>query len=660
MPHQDENERPKSTGVNRRQFITRTAAGAAGAVALTSVLDACGGSSSSSPSQPTALAENNVTSGAWRFGIMADTQWVEPDDLNNPDTSAISIVNQIQQQFINAGVKFVVHVGDLADNNNVDYGTTTPVLNTGEDARALYAQALYNAGIGFFPLRGNHDDNYSGLNAEFARIYPQTGAVPANAGIHNNTPLDILGTFAANDTQVQADKGNQPIPTNTKGSTFTLGSNFSSPTPSNCPAMPASWSLAGLSYSFDYNNARFILLDQFTPNGVNGAAPVAGVWDANGYGDGSPTTINVQQPWISSQLSGRPSGSHAFVFSHKGLLTLNHTDGLFSQSSGNSSNNPTLQNTFISSLASNGVRYLFCGHDHMYDRSLVSVTTGSSPAVTQVVTASDSGKFYIPYGNPSNDGYGLGVTNDTEFSVPNFGITRQTPIQQELFTVGYYIVTVDGANTSIDYYSAQVYPTLSGSSELLYGLNFAMNFVKQETFGYGLNGQQFMIAQGAAYTSVQDSSPWGTTAKILGGKNNSTLKDSTNLLGGTANGTPNGRPFTKAVNTGWDPSPVGTVSDVLLLQGMTTSLGNYQTDTFALSMSVNGLALKTGYVIATINSSGNWTNAVNENFSSGAKNFVNGPWSASYGVGTYGFDATTNTVWAVLNYNGPFAIALNV
>ena len=93
-----------------------------------------------------------------------------------------------------------------------------------------------------------------------------------------------------------------------------------------------------------------------------------------------------------------------------------------------------------------------------------------------------------------------------------------------------------------------------------------MNFVKQETFGYGLNGQQFMIAQGAAYTSVQDSSPWGTTAKILGGKNNSALKDSTNLLGGTANGTPNGRPFTKAVNTGWDPSPVGTVSDVLLLR----------------------------------------------------------------------------------------------
>ncbi|MGA2960880.1 MAG: metallophosphoesterase [Candidatus Korobacteraceae bacterium] len=656
MPQKDENEQPKSNGVNRRQFITRTAAGAAGAVALTSVLDACGGSSSSNQA-PQALAENNVTSQAWRFGVMADTQWVEPDDGNNPDTSAVSIANQIQQQFINAGVKFVVHVGDLADNPTNIYGTSTPVLNKGEDARALYAQALYNAGIGFFPLRGNHDDNYAGLNAEFLRIYPQT-----QNGVHNNTPSDILGTFAANDTQVQADASNQAIPTNTKGSTFTVGSNFSSPTSSNSN-IPAGWNLNGLSYSFDFNNARFILLDQFTPIGVTGTGNLG--WDASGFGGGSPTTINLQQPWISSQLSGRPSGGHAFVFSHKGLLTLNHSDGLFSQSSGNSSINPTLQDAFISSLVSNGARYLFCGHDHMYDRSLVSTTTGT-PAVTQIVTASDSGKFYIPIGNPSNAAYGAGVTNDQEFDVPAFAVAggfngyRQTPIQQELSTVGYYIVTVDGANASVDYYSAQVYPTLSGSSELLTALNFQMNFVKQETFGYGLNGQQFMIAQGAAYTSVQDASPWGTTAKILGGKNNSTLKDSTNLLGGTANGTPNGRPFTKAVTTGWDPSPAGTKSDVLVLQGMTTSLGNYQTDSFALSMGVNGLTLNSGFVIATINSSGAWTNAVNENFSSGAKNFVNGPWKASYGVGTYGIDPTTNTVWAVLNYNGPFAIAVGV
>ena len=57
-------------------------------------------------------------------------------------------------------------------------------------------------------------------------------------------------------------------------------------------------------------------------------------------------------------------------------------------------------------------------------------------------------------------------------------------------------------------------------------------------------------------------------------------------------------------------------------------------------MSVTGLAIQKGYVIATINSSGAWTNAVNENFSSGAKNFVNGPWNAAYGGKTYGLYAT--------------------
>ena len=176
MSHKDENEQPKSNSVNRRQFLTRTAAGAAGAIALTSVLDACGGSSSSAASSATAA--QNLGSAAWKFGVMSDTQWTNGPgtvwttpagvDNSDPNTSAVSITRQTQQQFINAGVKFVVHVGDLADN------TSASVANLGEDTRALYAQSLYNAGIGFFPLRGNHDDNYAGLGAEFQRIFPQT------------------------------------------------------------------------------------------------------------------------------------------------------------------------------------------------------------------------------------------------------------------------------------------------------------------------------------------------------------------------------------------------------------------------------------------------------------------------------------------------------
>jgi hypothetical protein len=37
-------------------------------------------------------------------------------------------------------------------------------------------------------------------------------------------------------------------------------------------------------------------------------------------------------------------------------------------------------------------------------------------------------------------------------------------------------------------------------------------------------------------------------------------------------------------------------------------------------------------------------------------NFVLGPWNASYGLGTYGVDLASGTAWAVLNYNGEFAV----
>ena len=40
-----------------------------------------------------------------------------------------------------------------------------------------------------------------------------------------------------------------------------------------------------------------------------------------------------------------------------------------------------------------------------------------------------------------------------------------------------------------------------------------MSFVKRETFGYGLNGKEFIVAEGAPYTTVSDSFG-GTTAAI--------------------------------------------------------------------------------------------------------------------------------------------------
>src|SRR5208283_3991731 len=58
------------------------------------------------------------TAGAWSFGVLSDTQWIGTDDGQNPNTSAVSIIKQINQQFIARGVKLVVAVGDLADTGN--------------------------------------------------------------------------------------------------------------------------------------------------------------------------------------------------------------------------------------------------------------------------------------------------------------------------------------------------------------------------------------------------------------------------------------------------------------------------------------------------------------------------------------------------------------
>jgi hypothetical protein len=53
---------------------------------------------------------------------------------------------------------------------------------------------------------------------------------------------------------------------------------------------------------------------------------------------------------------------------------------------------------------------------------------------------------------------------------------------------------------------------------------------------------------------------------------------------------------------------------------------------------------------------GQWVNAVDRNIGSSTKKFIVGPWKAEYGLGTYGIDPKTNTAWAVIDYNGDFAV----
>ena len=553
---------------------------------------------------------------SFKFGVMSDTQWGVPDDGKNPNSVAVEIIKVLNQQFIAKKVKFVIAVGDLVDKiGDKNSGTTTESIANAEGVRAAFAQELYNAAIGFFPLRGNHDSHrLSG--PVFKSLYPQT-----QSGTMNATPASAFAT-------PNSDAAKQPFPKR-EGSPFTMGTNFSSP----APAKTKNLDWTGLTYSFDYNNARFVLLDQFSPLNAK-------------EGEKTDLTIDQQVSWVADTLAGKPAGGHAFVFGHKGLISQNHVDTLFGSDPAESGVN---QNAFITALYKNGVRYYIQGHDHMHNRALVSVTTGTptdgvSPRVQNIISASDSDKFYRP-NIPSND---------ENYNVAVFGHSREAEVSQELRTIGFYIYTVDGPIVTGEYYAAKV-PNAAPNSkckgdpdmcEFMIATTPELKVVRAETFGYSLNGKEFLVCSAAedkcnsSYTQVTDSYK-GTGAKILSGTNSSKAQDK------------NKRAFVKTVDTGWTDKDDAAQSNILSLWGM-ADLNSDRTDVYTLSMTQSGLG--NGTLGLASKKDGKWINAVDKN-KGGDKKYVAGPWKQGYGLGTYGFDAKTNTAWAVVNYTGKFAVA---
>ncbi len=511
---------------------------------------------------------------AWKFGLMSDTQWTTTDPAHqNPTTVAVSIIDQIDPQFIAAGVKFVIQVGDLADTGN----------DADETVRAQAAQDLYDAGIGFFPMRGNHETYGTGNQFSIPvlkALYPQT------RGIGN--------TFGA--------------------------TNFSSPT-------DVSTELDGMSYSFDYNNARFVIVDPWeTPSR-----------DLNTAGYDFGYSVAEQQAWISSRLDKATRGTdHAFVMTHQPLIAENHQDTMFQ---GYTDANPDMQNAFFASMQNNNVKYFFSGHDHINQHSIIASPDGLS-SVHEIIGASDSSKFYTPKSLTDANWHGQKV--------------RETSVAQEGYTVGYYIFTVDGPNVTVDFYSDNHGNWQSDASYPLgkdrpdTNITPVFTFVKKQTFGYSRNGAEFLVAQGASYPTTPLAFS-GTTAQFLAGSNTSTAMDYTS------------RKLTHSVDIGWDAATCATYSAIMTLWG-TADIGSSSGDTLALSMSfdrslVSDATLVSGsFGLATQDGAGNWTNAVATNVG-GTPSFVLGAWDASYGLGTFGVDPATSTAWAVVNHAGRFAIA---
>lgn len=504
------------------------------------------------------MATSSVSAEPWKFGLMSDTQWKSNIDGENPNTVAAGIIRQINAEFIRHNVKMVVQVGDLVD----------VYSSAAFDTRAQGAQELIDAGIGFFPLRGNHESPSSAANY-FSYAFPQA--------------CGYVNTFGA--------------------------TNFQS----------AAMNLECLSYSFDFNNIRFVLLDQFTRKDNSGST-------SNNMVD--------QVAWVKSVLESRAPNTHAFVLAHKNLIGQNHLDVLFGS---NMNSNTNAQNQFFKALSDNGVRYYFGGHDHMHHRSIV-YSPDRNYSVRQMIGSSNSYKFYTPI-IPSADQRYSGNT------------PRELPIAQELYTIGYYIFTVDGARITCDFYASLNGCGGEWGAGVDCGLSVTptLSFQKRETFGYSLNGKDYVVTAGNTLTVVSDtckiSGSQSTTASIINGENTVTpsLMDGRNVV--------------QNITTGWQSkrdAASNLRSDVFTLWGMANQIGSGESDMYTLSLSYSG-ELTGPLSLVTKDENGDWVGATSTNFSSEQK-FVVGPHKSSYGIGTYGIDTEKKTVWAVLNHGGEFAV----
>ena len=551
---------------------------------------------------------------SWSFGLLADSQWTVPDDGRNPNSISVYMLQQMHQQFIQHGVSLVLELGDLADlcSPNNTY------------ARALYAQDLYDAGIGFYPTRGNHESGYVpawGTGAAFRYLYPQI--VPgANPGFHNLTPADVTTALIVPQSELPL-----VAPAPQQGTAFAVGINCSAPADVNA-------SNDSVSYAFDYHNATFLLVDQFhSPDSLT-------------------SYVGAQQSWVQSTLSARPPYTHAFVCAHKDLLGGGHKDNVFGDQidltdpgDGNGMDfnalSPGAQealiaktntiNAFMGSMQSNLVRYFFCGHDHHHHASVVTSPDQQS-RMHQLILAPASSKFYAP-----------------ELPIS----ANEAMIEDEGGRVGYYIVTVAGPQVTIDYYADATYGNYSGP----------FNFVKRSSAGYSLNGREFIIPEGGPYTGVADDTSTaiangeagycGTTLRLLAGTNTSRAVNAFNYTNYV-------KPLARALNTGWAPRQPGSFSDTLRLWGQ-FDLGATQADAITVSLSYNPAGVtgpqigNGGFCLATTNPRGAWENAVDANVG-GAKSFVNGAWNPDYGLGTYGVDQSSHTAWAVVNRASVFAV----
>lgn len=160
---------------------------------------ACGGgagSSSTAPAVPAPLANSSP----WRFAVVGDTH-----------VPSSSIVGEMAVAMASDGVKLVLFPGDIVQSGKAaSAADTTTQLSTWKSLVA----PLYDAGIGVYPIRGNHE-NDSPLSVDtWNAAFSGSSLLPNNGPIgEDNLSYSFIyknALFVGLDEYVNIHRVNQP------------------------------------------------------------------------------------------------------------------------------------------------------------------------------------------------------------------------------------------------------------------------------------------------------------------------------------------------------------------------------------------------------------------------------------------------------------------
>ncbi len=268
---------------------------------------------------------------------------------NTSNPINVPILTELANQTLVENPEFVLFPGDLAySGSQANYTTWKNIM-----------QPVYDAGIGVCPVAGNHESpDFNDFKSTF--ITPYTTA-----------PFSGMSNLVVDSS-----------------------------------------SFDGRSYSFQFSNALFLCMDN--------------------YSNSSTSAHVVNQGFLDAQLAARNPTNTPLVFAmwHEPAFKCGSDTGL--------ENKPLLRNAAWTSLQNAGCRQVFNGHDHLYalarlddgdgnptdDVYQVVVGSGGAPLYTLAYSGDTSSWTVVPISSESQFGYVRVIVDDVAHTVTQTWVHR--------------------------------------------------------------------------------------------------------------------------------------------------------------------------------------------------------------------------------------------